>query len=98
MAPLKPASGASQSVSQAIPLYTNGMRVGLLGGSFNPAHEGHRHVAELAMRRWLVERPREPARPPYSATDFGLNEAQIDQRFATYNSRFRSGAEPFRRI
>jgi nicotinate-nucleotide adenylyltransferase len=42
------------------------MRVGLLGGSFNPAHEGHRHVAELAMQRlrldqvWLVVSPGNP--------------------------------------
>jgi nicotinate-nucleotide adenylyltransferase len=27
------------------------MRVGLYGGSFNPAHEGHAHVAETAKRR-----------------------------------------------
>lgn len=38
-----------------------GMRVGLYGGSFDPAHEGHAHVAETARRRlgldqvlWLV--------------------------------------------
>ena len=40
--------------------------VGLLGGSFNPAHAGHRHVAELALRHlgldevwWLVS-PQNP--------------------------------------
>jgi hypothetical protein len=48
--------------------------------------------AELAMRRWLVERPRETERPSYAATDFGLTDAQIDERFATYNARFRSEA------
>jgi hypothetical protein len=48
--------------------------------------------AESAMRRWLVERPRDPARPPYAATDFGLTDAQIDERFAAYNARFRSHA------
>jgi nicotinate-nucleotide adenylyltransferase len=45
------------------------MRVGLLGGSFNPAHEGHRHVAETAMRRlrldqvWLLVSPGNPLKP-----------------------------------
>ena len=50
------------------------MRVGLFGGSFNPAHDGHAHVAETALRRlgldrviWLVS-PQNPlkdaARPP----------------------------------
>ena len=43
-----------------------GMRVGLFGGSFNPAHDGHAHVAETALRRldldrvvWLVS-PQNP--------------------------------------
>src|SRR5687767_5931851 len=33
-----------------------GMRVGLFGGSFNPAHEGHAHVAETARRRLALDR------------------------------------------
>lgn len=43
-----------------------GMRVGLFGGSFNPAHAGHAHVAETARERlgldrviWLVS-PQNP--------------------------------------
>ncbi len=43
-----------------------GMTVGLFGGSFNPAHDGHAHVAETALRRigldrviWLVS-PQNP--------------------------------------
>jgi len=27
------------------------MRVGLLGGSFNPPHEGHIHISEIALKR-----------------------------------------------
>jgi Sulfotransferase family len=45
--------------------------------------------AESAMRRWLDERPREAARPPYGLENYGLRQAQVDQRFASYNKRFR---------
>ena len=44
-------------------------RIGLLGGSFNPAHEGHRHVAERVRRAlrldevWLMVSPGNPLKP-----------------------------------
>ena len=51
------------------------MRVGLYGGSFNPAHEGHAHVAETARRRlhldrviWLVS-PQNPLKPAHETAD-----------------------------
>lgn len=43
--------------------------VGLLGGSFNPAHQGHRHVADIARKRlrldqvWLMVSPGNPLKP-----------------------------------
>jgi len=45
------------------------VRIGLLGGSFNPAHAGHRHIAWLARRRlrlhqvWLLVSPGNPLKP-----------------------------------
>jgi nicotinate-nucleotide adenylyltransferase len=53
---LKPASGALPSVAQAIPVYTNGMRVGLLGGSFNPPHDAHRAISLFAIKRLQLDR------------------------------------------
>ncbi len=54
------------------------MRIGLLGGSFNPAHDGHRHISLEAIKRlglqkvwWLVT----PGNPLKSADELaGLNE------------------------
>lgn len=38
------------------PPTTPGMRVGLFGGSFNPPHLGHLHVAETALQRLRLDR------------------------------------------
>ena len=35
---------------------SRGMKVGLYGGSFNPAHQGHAHVAETARQRLGLDR------------------------------------------
>jgi nicotinate-nucleotide adenylyltransferase len=53
------------------------MRVGLLGGSFNPAHAGHRHAARLALARlgldqvWLMVSPGNPLKPAAGMAPFG---------------------------
>ncbi len=52
-----------------LPLALPGMRIGLLGGSFDPAHEGHAHLTREALKRlgldrvwWLVS-PGNPLKP-----------------------------------
>src|SRR4051812_41866616 len=45
-----------QSAAQAIPFHTNGMRVGLLGGSFNPPHAAHRAISLFAIKRLKLDR------------------------------------------
>jgi nicotinate-nucleotide adenylyltransferase len=59
---------------------SRGMRVGLFGGSFNPAHEGHAHVAETALKRmnldrviWLVS----PQNPLKSASESAKLKARM---------------------
>lgn len=39
-----------------LPVARPGMTVGLLGGSFDPAHEGHVHITEEALRRFGLDR------------------------------------------
>ena len=62
-----------------------GLRIGLLGGSFNPAHEGHRHISLFALQRlrldavwWLVS-PQNPLKPVEGM-------ASIDERIASAES------------
>jgi nicotinate-nucleotide adenylyltransferase len=63
------------------------LRVGLLGGSFNPAHEGHRHIA-LGLRRhlrldqvWLLVSPGNPLKPAAGMAPFAARLASA-QRIA----------------
>ena len=39
-----------------LPPHAAGMRIGLYGGSFDPPHAGHRHVATTALRRLRLDR------------------------------------------
>jgi len=62
--PLRPARLAR------VPLGRETGRIGLLGGSFNPAHDGHRHISQVALKRlaldevwWLVS-PQNPLKDP----------------------------------
>ena len=58
----------------------SGRRIGLLGGSFNPAHEGHRHISLLALRYlnlhevWWVVSPQNPLK-------LAEGMATFDERF-----------------
>jgi nicotinate-nucleotide adenylyltransferase len=77
---------------------TPGMRVGVYGGSFNPAHEGHAHVAETARRRlgldrviWLVS-PQNPLKPTHETAELGQRMAQA-RRFARGKAMIVSDAE-----
>ncbi|MGR3614973.1 MAG: nicotinate-nucleotide adenylyltransferase [Paracoccaceae bacterium] len=41
---------------RGLPYLKPGLRVGLLGGSFDPAHEGHVHITLEAMKRFDLDR------------------------------------------
>lgn len=71
-------------------------RVGLLGGSFNPAHEGHRFVAQTALKRlgldevWLMVSPQNPLKSEAGMAPFAARLAAA-QRVAT-GPRLRASA------
>ena len=64
----------------ALPAHGAGQRIGLLGGSFNPPHAGHRLLSEIALRRlgldwiwWLVT----PGNPLKNRSDLEPLQARI---------------------
>lgn len=54
---------------QGFPKACAGMTIGLLGGSFDPAHEGHAHLTREALKRlgldqvWWIVSPGNPLKP-----------------------------------
>jgi len=61
-----------------------GQRIGLFGGSFDPAHEGHAHVADTARKRlgldrvWWLVTPQNPLKP---------ESAPVKERIASARTR-----------
>ncbi|MFN5408094.1 MAG: hypothetical protein ACK5CS_14515, partial [Bradyrhizobium sp.] len=39
------------AIRQALPPHSDGMRIGLLGGSFNPPHQAHRAIDQQRLGR-----------------------------------------------
>ena len=54
--PLRKSSLVAPSVASALPPHANGMRIGLLGGSFNPPHLAHRAISLFAIKRLQLDR------------------------------------------
>jgi nicotinate-nucleotide adenylyltransferase len=72
-----------------LPPFARGLRVGLFGGSFNPAHQGHRAASLLALRRlrldcvwWLVS----PGNPLKDRSDLApmSNRMEAARRLAAH--------------
>jgi nicotinate-nucleotide adenylyltransferase len=65
-----------------LPPAASGLRVGLYGGSFNPAHAGHRHVSLMALKRlgldrvWWIVTPGNPLKNPGEAAPMAERLAQ----------------------
>ena len=55
-APVSDAAENAPRLLRALPPYADGMRIGLLGGSFNPPHEAHRAISLFALKRLQLDR------------------------------------------
>ncbi len=68
----------------------DGLRIGLLGGSFNPAHSGHLYVSETALKRlkldsvwWLVS----PGNPLKDEAGMAPFAARLQRRAGSGRAR-----------
>lgn len=76
-----------------LPPFGRGQRIGLFGGSFNPAHRGHVAAAEEALKAarldwiWWMVSPQNPLKDPRDTGDF-FHRLKIARRIACH-PRFR---------
>jgi len=87
-------------MKHGFPLATTGLRVGLLGGSFDPPHNGHLHISKWALRKfhldcvwWLVS----PGNPLKTQGPAPLERRMASRRYTRYRlSPKRAAALPLR--
>ena len=69
-------------------MLSEGRRIGLLGGSFNPAHKGHLHISREALSRlnldeiWWIVSPQNPLKSSDDMNDF---ESRMNSAIAIAN-------------
>ncbi len=66
----------------------SGLRIGLLGGSFNPAHKGHMHIARLALATlnldfiWWLVTPQNPLKEEKGTAPYDVRFASVEKIIA----------------
>ncbi len=76
----KPRSREYAAPRARLPGPSTGLNIGLIGGSFDPAHEGHRHLVDTARRRlgldwvWVI---------PAAGNPLKRTQTPFDRRYAS---------------
>lgn len=80
----------------------DGLSIGLFGGSFNPAHAGHMHVASTALKTlaldriwWMVspQNPLKPQQPSYEARTDTVRALGLPHRMEISSLEHRFGTQ-----
>ncbi len=94
---------SSRALPRAARKPPRGRKIGLLGGSFNPAHAGHRHIGLQALKRlglhevWWLVAPQNPLKPRAGMAAFEIRleaarRAARDRRFRVSDIERRLGS------